>query len=147
MRTIEDVLRMNGNSLRSVGPESTVIDTLKLMKDMESDALPVLEAGKLVGVIKETDCITKVILKGKSLETTQVWEAMIRNTLSVTPAQAVEGCLAFMNENQLRHLPVISDGALVGFVSMGDLFTPILTEQKEYIYRLENYVMGIGFNQ
>lgn len=80
MRTIDDILKTNGHTLWSVTPDSSVNDAIKQMADKQVGALPVLNAGKLVGAITEKDCIKKVILKGKSTEGTQVWEIMASNS-------------------------------------------------------------------
>ena len=145
MRTIDDILKTNGHTLWSVTPDSSVYDAIKQMADKQVGALPVLNAGKLVGAITEKDCIKKVILKGKSTEETQVWEIMASNSAVTFPAQSVEECIALMTEKYIHHLPVISNGSLVGFVSMSDLVRTIIDDQKDYIYRLENYVLGVGF--
>ncbi len=145
MRTIDDILKTNGQTLWSVTPDTSINDAIKQMADRQVVAFPVLNAGKLVGAITEKDCIENVILKGKSTEETQVWEIMASNSVVTSPSQSVEECIALMTEKKIYHLPVISHGSLVGFVSMSDLFRTIIDDQKDYIYRLENYVLGISF--
>jgi CBS domain-containing protein len=145
MKTVDDVLKTIGRSLWSVAPDSSVSSAIKFMDDKQAEAVPVLEVGILVGVISEKDCIRNVILKGKLVQETKVWEIMERNIIFITPSQTVEECLDVMTEKHIRHLPVMADGSLVGFFSMNDLIGSIITDQKDYITRLENYVMGIGF--
>ena len=147
MRNIEDILKIKSQTNWSVEPESTVINAMKLMKTKKASALPALKSGKLVDVITKTDYITKVILKGKLPDEFQVREALTRNTIYSTPAQTVKDCLAFMTEKHLQYLPVLKEGVLVGFVSSSDFYQPIITAQKDYIYRLENYVIDTGLNQ
>lgn len=117
------------------------------MADEQIGALPVLEAGKLVGVLSEKDCIEKVILTGRSTEETQVGEIMEPDMICTSPAQTVEACLDVMTESHVQHLPVLSATSFVGFVSMSDLFRTIIDDQREYIYRLDNYVLGIDFGK
>ncbi|MGE5221654.1 MAG: CBS domain-containing protein [Omnitrophica WOR_2 bacterium] len=143
MITVADFLKKNGHALCSVEPDSSISHAVRLMADKKIGALPVIEAGKLAGVISEKDCIEKVILKGRSPEETQVEEIMERDMLYTSPVQTVEDCLDIMTRNHVRHLPVIEGASLVGFLSMTDAFRTILNDQKAYICRLENYVMGI----
>jgi CBS domain-containing protein len=145
MKTVNDILKTKGKNLWSVAPDSSVKNAIKLMADKQVDAMLVLQAGNLVGVISEKDCIKNVILKGRSAEDTQVWEIMECNMIYTSPGQTLEDCLEVMTEKHIRHLPVIEDGSLVGFFSTSDLIMSIITDQKDYINRLENYVMGIGF--
>lgn len=147
MKTIDDVLEIQGNNLWAVTPESSVIKALKLMTEKNVDALPVLKLGKLVGIISESDCLAEGLFTGKSLDKTSVFEIMAQNTASTTPAQTLEECLTFMIEQDIRYLPVLEDDACMGLVSLGDLYGPIVAEQKEYIYRLENYVTGHEYNE
>ncbi len=147
MRTIGDVLKMNGHALWSISPDSSVDNALKLMAEEQVGALPIVDDGKLVGVITDKDCIKDVVIKGKSIEKTTVKEVEAIKSTTTSPAQSVEECLALMTENQLQHLPVVSNGSLVGFVSMNDLFRTIIDDQKDMIYRLDNYVLGIDFGK
>lgn len=145
MRTINDILKTDGNLILSVTPDTSINRAIELMANKQVRSLPVLEAGKLIGSVTEKDCINKVIVKGKSPEETQVREIMASDSAIATPAQSVEDCLLMMTEKHIQQLPVISNGALVGFVSMSDMLLTIINDQNDYIHRLENYVMGIGF--
>jgi CBS domain-containing protein len=145
VRTVDEIMKINGHAEWYVKQGSSVKNAIRLMVDKQVSALPVLEAGKLVGIISDDDCIQKVILKGKPTEETQVEHVMARNMIYVTPAQTIEDCLSVMIEKHIQQLPVIAEGSLVGLVSMSDLFRTIITDQKDYICRLENYIQGIGY--
>lgn len=147
MKIIGNVLKANGNTFWSVTPDAPVNNAIKLMSENEVKALPVLEEEKLVGVVSENDCIRKVILMGKSTKKTQVREIMSSNMHMASPDQSVEECLAQMTDEHVRHLPVIANGSLVGFVSMSDLLQTIIDDQKDYIYGLENYILGTDYGR
>jgi CBS domain-containing protein len=145
MKTISDFLKMKGCSLWFVESDSSVKNAIKFMDDKQAEAMPVLEAGHLVGIISEKDCIKNVIMKGKLAQETQVREIMEHKIIFATPDQTAEDCYDLMIEKHLRYLPVIADSSLVGFFSLSDLINLIIIDQKDYISRLENYVMGAGF--
>ncbi len=145
MKTIGDYLKTTGDPFWSVNSDDSVRSVIKLMSQGRVKALPVLEAGRLVGIISMDDCINRVMLKGRPSLETRVREIMTSNLVTTYPAKSVEECLELMSEKHIQHLPVLTDGTLVGFVSMSDLLRTIIDDQKEYIDRLENYVMGVGY--
>jgi len=138
MGTVEDILRINRYTPWFITPESSVNDALTLMVVAQVGALPVIEAGKMLGVIYERDCIIEVILSGNSLKETPVKEIMTRDVISISPTQTIEESLDLMTEKQLQYLPVTSDNSFVVFISMNDLFRTIIEQQKDFIYHLDN---------
>ena len=59
-----------------------------------------------------------------------------------SPEQTVEHCMGMMTDERIRHLPVMSEGRLVGIISIGDLVKAIITDQQEIIEQLETYIRG-----
>jgi CBS domain-containing protein len=99
-----------------------------------------MEGKKLVGIFSERDYARKVILKGKSSKNTPVSEIMSTNLVVITPNQTTEQGLALMNAKHVRHLPVIQNEKLVGFVSIGDLVNSIIDEQNLIIDKMGEYI-------
>ena len=54
--------------------------------------------------------------------------------------QTIEECMALMTKNKFRHMPVLDDGKLAGFVSIGDIVKTLITEKNFMIDRLEQYI-------
>lgn len=141
MKTIRLILKQKGKEIWSASPNMTVFDALKLMAEKDVGALPVLEGKKLVGIFSERDYARKVILKGKASKKTPVSEIMSTHLVTITPNQTNEQCLALMTEKHVRHLPVLQDLKLVGFISIGDLVKSIIDEQKQVIDKLEQHIL------
>ena len=99
----------------------------KLMKNKIS-SLPVVEDGKLVGIITATDVGHNLILDKYELGTT-VKEIMIKPVVTVSPEDDIEAAVNIMKENAssgiLNQLPVVKDGKLVGIISDGDIIQEI----------------------
>jgi CBS domain-containing protein len=112
------------------------------MAEKEIGALPIVENGKLVGIISERDYARKVFLKGKASRETSVTEIMSSPVFSVTPSQTVEECMHIVTEKRFRHLPVVEGDRIVGMVSIGDLVNWVITEQKQTIHHLEAFIAG-----
>jgi len=119
-----------------------VYDALKLMAEKDVGALPVLDVGRLVGIISERDYARKVILKGKSSLDTPVREIMTYPVVAVRPERTVEACMALMTARRVRHLPVLVEGEVVGVVSIGDLVKASIEDKDFMIKQLETYIMG-----
>jgi CBS domain-containing protein len=105
-------------------------------------ALPVVEGGKVVGMMSERDYTRKVALKGKSSKETKVREIMGTPVITVPPQQPVSDCLRLMTEHRVRHLPVLENEQLVGIVSIGDLVNWVISAQSATIDNLEGYISG-----
>lgn len=142
MKRVKDVLTVKGEDVWSIDPGASVYDAMQLMADKEVGALMVMEGAKLVGVISERDYARKVVLHGRSSQTTQVKEIMTSHVVYAQPEENIEQCMALMTEKRVRHLPVIEEGRLVGVISIGDLVKSIISEQKFMIEQLERYISG-----
>jgi len=142
MKTIERLLQAKGYNVWSITSDASVYDAVKLMADRQIGALPVLESGKLIGIISERDCTRKVILQGRAPKDTLVREIMTSDVITVRPDQTVEECMALVTVKRIRHLPVLAGGQLIGVISIGDLVKDILSEQEFMIQQLENYIKG-----
>jgi CBS domain-containing protein len=120
----------------------SVFDAIKMMAKKNVGALPVVERGKVVGMMSERDYTRKVALKGKSSKETNVREIMGTPVITVPPEQPVGDCLRLMTEHRVRHLPVLEKGQLIGIVSIGDLVNWVISAQSATIDNLEGYISG-----
>jgi CBS domain-containing protein len=141
MQTIRKILREKGNDIWATAPGSTVFEALQVMADKDVGALLVIDREKLVGIFSERDYARKVILLGKSSKKTLVKEIMTAHVIYATPDMTNEQGLTLMTAKHIRHLPVMDGEELVGMVSIGDLVRSIISEQKELIGQLEQYIL------
>jgi CBS domain-containing protein len=141
MQTIRKILSEKGNDVWSTSPGATVYEALQLMADKDVGALPVLDHGKLVGIFSERDYARKVILLGKTSKKTFVREIMTPHVVYATPDMTNEQGLTLMTAKHIRHLPVVEGEEMTGMVSIGDLVRSIISEQKEMITQLEQYIL------
>ena len=139
---IDSVLKLKGAQIWSVAPTATVYEAIEKMSTKSVGALPVLAAGRLVGIISERDYARKVILCDRSSKHTQVREIMTSPVVTVTPQHSVEECMRTMTENRVRHLPVLDRDRVVGIISIGDLVNWIISAHEETIGHLQSYIAG-----
>jgi CBS domain-containing protein len=139
---ISAVLAQKSSQVASVRSDATVFEAITLMAEKNVGALPVIEDGRLMGMISERDYTRKVAIKGKSSKQTWVREIMSQQVTVVTPAHTVEECMRLMTEKHIRHLPVMDGEKMAGIVSIGDLIKWIISVQAETIEQLRNYISG-----
>ena len=142
MKLIRNILDSKGNDIWQVGPDDSVLNTIKMMADKGVGALLVIDSGKLVGIVSERDYARKVILKGRSSETTPIKDIMTSEVVCAEPENTVEECMSLMTDHHIRHLPVMQHGKVVGVLSIGDLVKAIIEEQHFTIKQLEMYITG-----
>jgi CBS domain-containing protein len=147
MITIRELLKVKGNQVWSITPETTVLEALQLMTEKQIGALLVLDGDKIAGIISERDFVHGVAEKESCILNTTVFEYMTAKVITVTPEQTVEDCMQLMTKEHFRHLPVVEDGKLVGMVSIGDIVKEIISSEKSRANALENYIEGRGYGQ
>lgn len=136
------ILAHKGSAVWSIAPNSMIFDAIQLMADKNVGALPVVEDGKLVGMLSERDYTRKVTLKGKSSKDTPVREIMTQNVVTVTEAETIRECMRVMTDSRIRHLPVMEGKRIVGLVSLGDLVQWTISAQEATIEALQQYITG-----
>lgn len=139
---ISSLLFRKHSQLWSVAPEAKVFEAIKLMAEKNIGAVPVISAGKLVGIFTERDYTRKIALAGKTSRETAVFEVLTPNCITVAPHDSVEECMRLMTENRVRHLPVLEAGKLIGIISIGDLVNWIISMQNAAIAQMEQYIAG-----
>lgn len=130
------------NALFSVGSGETVLDALKLMAEKNIGAVLVIDNDELTGIFSERDYARKIVLKGRHSDDTLVRDVMTPNVITIEPEQRLEDCMQIMSDKHIRHLPVMESGKLVGIISINDVVTAIMRDQKTRIDSLESYISG-----
>jgi CBS domain-containing protein len=125
-----------------IAPDATVFEAVGRMAEHNIGALVVMDGETVVGIVSERDYSRKIVLRGRSSKETAVREVMSSPVFSVAPGQSRDECMALMTERRLRHLPVVSEGRLIGMISIGDVVKDILSEQQFTIDQLERYISG-----
>ncbi|WP_229214394.1 CBS domain-containing protein [Dyadobacter flavalbus] len=130
------------NAIWSVTQDNTVFEALELMAAKNIGAVLVLENNELIGIFSERDYARKVILQGRASRDTLIREVMTSKVITVETDQKIEECMQIMSDKHIRHLPVNEHGRLVGIISINDIVSAIMYEQKEHINTLESYISG-----
>lgn len=130
------------NALYSVSSDQTVLEALKLMAEKNIGAVLVVDNGRMTGIFSERDYARKVILKDRHSDDTRIAEVMTENVITIEPEQSLDECMVIMSDRHIRHLPVVQAGELIGIISINDVVTAIIRDQKTRIDSLESYISG-----
>lgn len=140
MRKVADILRRKGSNVTTVPPSTSVIDALHMMADQNIGSVVVAENEKFLGIMTERDYSRKVILNGRSSTDTTVGEIMTADFPPVHKHDTVEHCMELLSQQNLRYLPVMEAGNLIGIVSINDVVKETILTQQETISHLQNYI-------
>ena len=142
MKNVAELLKAKAPRMISVKPEDTVLEAIKVLAREDIGAAVVMSGNRLAGIFSERDYTRKVVLKGRSSDTTRVEEIMTANVVCVSPRAKTRDCMALMSEKNIRHLPVMEEGRVVGMVSIRDIVSDIIADQDFTIEQLEHYISG-----
>ncbi len=137
---VSQLLQEKGRNIYSVISDISVFDALKVMGEKNIGALLVIENDVLKGIISERDYARKVVLKNRTSRDTMVREIMTENVITVSPRNTIDECMALMSDKHIRHLPVVEGSRVVGIISVSDIVTSIIHEQKSVIEQLHSYI-------
>ena len=138
MRRIRELVE--GRDTVVVVPSSSVFEAARLMKDRQIGALPVLDGDRVAGIFTERDVMCRVVAVGHDPLHTMVAEVMTTELIVVDVNESYETCMSQMRRAGVRHILVLSEGRLVGIVSLRDLLALDANEKDEAIKLLNAYV-------
>ncbi len=117
-------------------------DAAKLLDQRRIGALVVVDDQRaLVGILSERDIVRGLARHGQAVLEMQVGQLMTVDVLTCTPEETIDGIMATMTSNRVRHLPVIEEGRLAGIITIGDVVKARLEETTLQVDSLREYVM------
>ena len=119
--TIAAVLQGKGSGIETIAADTTLFDAVRRLGEKRIGALPVVEDGRIVGMISERDVIYSLREHGRDALDRPVAKIMSSPAITVDSQTDVLSALALITERRIRHLPVVDGGEIRGIVSIGDL--------------------------
>ena len=119
--TIARLLEGRSAAVISCDAGLSVGDAINILAEQRIGALPVYSGGTIAGIFSERDVVHLLAAHGAAMMDKTVGEVMTAPAITVTPATGVLDALGLMTRRRIRHLPVMEDGQVLGFVSIGDL--------------------------
>jgi CBS domain-containing protein len=119
--TIASVLRSKGSTVETISADSPLFDAVRKLGEKRIGALPVVEKGRIAGIMSERDVIYCLRDHGPEVLEWPVERVMSSPAITASPDTDVLTALALMTQRRIRHLPVVEGGEIRGIVSIGDL--------------------------
>ncbi|MCE2680290.1 MAG: CBS domain-containing protein [Burkholderiales bacterium] len=145
---VKEVLRIKGNTLFSVTPESKLSDCVVMMAEHDMGSLVVMSQGKLAGMLTFREVLR--ILAKRQIEqrvgpTPPFTEITVGEVMNAAPSKAssdmeVDELRKLMLENHQRYMPVVDEDVLHGVISFHDVAKAILEEQEFENKMLKGYI-------
>src|SRR6188474_2858273 len=114
------------NKVLALSPAAMVFEALELMATENIGAVMIMDGEKLAGIFSERDYARKGIIQGRKAKTTPIDEVMIHEVITVTPEMNIDDCMQLFIGKYIRHLPVVSEGKVIGMLSIGDIVNAII---------------------
>jgi CBS domain-containing protein len=143
MEIAQLIAQRAGSEIITCDANMSVREAVALLADKRIGALPVMQAGEVVGIFSERDVLYRLAKLGGACLDTKVGEVMTAPALTVSPSNKVIEALALMTKRRVRHLPVIDDnGAMCGFISIGDLVKSRIDEVEHEAQAMREYIQS-----
>jgi CBS domain-containing protein len=105
---------------RCVAPGDPIQNAARIMRDEDTGAVPVVENGRILGMVTDRDIVIRAVAEGAKLDG-PVRGIVSPDVVCATPEMSTRDASKLMAEHQVRRLPVVENDRLVGIVSLGDL--------------------------
>jgi CBS domain-containing protein len=128
-----------------VDETTSVRDAVRLMVDSNVSAVMVTARGGLQGIFTERDLAAKIVAPSLDPDRVTVGAVMTRDPDTVRPQDTPRSAIEKMRSRGYRHLPVVDGTAVVGMVSVRDLYSAALGEAEEDLRDLDSFVHGPGY--
>jgi CBS domain-containing protein len=119
--TIAAVLQGKGSGVETIPADAALFDAVQRLGEKRIGALPVVEDGRIVGIVSERDVIYCLRRHGREALDWPIGRVMSSPAITVDSQTHVLDALALITERRIRHLPVVERGEIRGIVSIGDL--------------------------
>lgn len=139
--TVQRILKVKGTHAPTIAPNKIVADVLESLEALDVGAVVVSSNGKDVeGIISERDIVRGLRTFGPSLLNKRVSDVMTRKVTTCKADDRVAGVMTMMDEQNIRHVPVVKDGQLAGIISIRDIIKLRLSEVQSDADAMRSYI-------
>lgn len=117
-KNVRDVMTQNP---RAVRPEDSVVDAARVLRDENVGSLPIVEGDRLIAIVTDRDIAIRVVAEGRDPSSVSVQEIASRDPVTAESTSDLDEALRLMARHQVRRLPVVEEGRLVGILAQADV--------------------------
>ena len=141
--SIQAILGDKGREVATIGADARLSEAVRVLGEKRIGALPVVEDGRIVGIMSERDVIYCLKDHGAEVLDWPVSRVMSSPAITVDPSTEVLSALALITQKRVRHLPVVSGGELIGIVSIGDLVKHRIERIEFEAQAMRDYIQSV----
>ncbi|MGC2234612.1 MAG: CBS domain-containing protein [Pyrinomonadaceae bacterium] len=131
-------------NVKTASREMSLREVARLMREGDMGAMPVVEDGKLIGIVTDRDIVVRAIAEGRDAST-EIGDVMTTEIFSAKEDDFAFEAIRLMGDRQVRRIPVITDaGELAGIIAMADIALE-MEDEREIAETLEEISSGAGF--
>jgi CBS domain-containing protein/uncharacterized membrane protein YuzA (DUF378 family) len=105
----------------TVAPDTPVTEAARLLQHKDVGSVPVVDQGRLVGILTDRDLALRVVAEARDPAKVTAGEVASQELVTVKPTQSLAEALRLMARRQVRRLPVVDQGRLVGVLAQADI--------------------------
>jgi CBS domain-containing protein len=140
--TLATILQGRDGPVVQAAPDTLVRAVVTLLSDNRIGAVPIVDQEQVVGIMSERDVVHALRRDGAAILDWPVERVMTRPPITVDPSVTPLAGLSLMTRRRIRHLPVIAEGRMVGFLSIGDLVKARIELIESDVEAMRAYISG-----
>jgi CBS domain-containing protein len=141
MKKIREIMRYG--FLFTVQRDATVLEAVRVMATQNVGIVTVLDGDRLAGVFSERDVVRRVVNRGLDPAQTLVSDVMTTDLVVADADEDYQSAMRKMDQANIRHLLVVSEGRILSMISIRDLMRVDLEEKGEEIRYLHEYLYQV----
>jgi CBS domain-containing protein len=135
------ILKYKGRAVTTAGPDTSLLDIATRLAAKRIGAIVIVGArGEVAGILSERDIIRALAEEGPGCLKRPVSETMTKHVVTCQETDTLDELMAMMTARRFRHLPVVTDGALVGIISIGDVVKHHVAEVEMEATAMRDYI-------
>ena len=143
--TVSHILKAKGGGVISAAASAKVSDIAKILSENRIGAVVIIGAGgKIEGIVSERDVVRHVGKDGAKALELPVSAIMTKNVRTANEMDSEAALMTLMTEHRIRHLPIVTDGKMVGMISIGDVVKYLIEAIERETDDLKAYIASAG---
>ncbi len=136
------ILKQKGRAVTTARPTMTLMEVAKKLAAKRIGAIVIVgRRGEVAGILFERDIIRALSAEGPDCLTQPVSQSMTKQVVTCQETDTLDELMAIMTARRFRHLPVVTDNALVGIISIGDVVKHHVAEVTMEATAMREYIM------
>jgi CBS domain-containing protein len=135
------ILKQKGRAVTTADPSTTLMEVAAKLAAKRIGAIVIVAAhGEVCGIVSERDIIRALAAHGPDCLSEPVSQVMTKQVVSCQETDTLDELMAMMTARRFRHLPVLTDRALVGIISIGDVVKHHVAEVEMEATAMREYI-------